>query len=73
MNTKNGYVSCLNANNKIPLPQSTQKKERLQNSVDSELHFDRYIGHESLIPSNSLEHNDLHLSTKMGAVTVKLF
>lgn len=27
MNTKNGYVSCLNANNKIPLPQSTQKKK----------------------------------------------
>lgn len=73
MNTKNAYVSCLKANNKISLPQFHPKKETLQNSVDSELHFDKYIGHVSLIPSNSLEHNDLHLSTKMEAITVKLF
>lgn len=37
----------------------------MYNSVDSELHFDRYIGHVFLSPSNSLERDTLHLSTKI--------
>lgn len=60
---KNRYASCLKLIVKYHSPNPPHKK--MYNSVDSELHFDRYIGHVFLSPSNSLERDTLHLSTKI--------